>query len=321
MQDVIPPKRRVPSTDRSAEPVYERPDTMAQQAYIARTRIIRDVLPPIAPGVPSEEIEIIETTTVIMQPAVQEPAQENAKEALSEALHQAQDEVLIERKRRINLKRFVAIFLAIVVILATGYVSVDAWLTNNRARAEATVTPPPVVSSGTVTKEAEGKDETNITADVLAGYTVSAELPRAIFINKINVTARVKPMGVNSDNSVQTPTNIFDAGWYNGSVKPGEVGAVFIDGHASGPTRQGLFAYLDKLVEGDAIEIEKGDGSRIAYRVVYTEIIDLKNVDMKKLLNPYEGVTRGLNVMTCTGTWVEPEKTYDKRVVVYTEQV
>lgn len=244
---------------------------------------------------------------------------------MSLALRRTRKELRAERKKRIELKRSISVFIAVMLILVTGYVSINNWLMNNRARAEATVTPPPAAeittAAVTPTKTDEGKDETNVTPNVLANYSVAPELPRALYINKLNVAARVKPMGLNSDTSIQTPTNIFDAGWYEGGAKPGEVGAVFIDGHASGPTRQGLFAYLDTLVKGDTLEIEKGNGSRIAYRVLQTETTNLKDVDMKKMLSPYGNTVRGLNLMTCTGTWIESEKTYDKRVVVYTEQI
>jgi len=251
---------------------------------------------------------------------VEKLSSEDKLKAMSLALRQTRKELRAERRKRLELKRSISVFIAVMLILVTGYASVNNWLMNNRARAEATVVPPPIATEAP-TKADEGKDETNITPDVLDGYNVAAELPRALYIDKLNIKARVKPMGVNSDNSIQAPTNIFDTGWYDQSAKPGEAGAVFIDGHASGPTRQGLFAYLDTLSVGDMLEIEKGDGSRIAYRVIHTETTSLKDIDMKKLLVPYGDTVRGLNLMTCTGTWVESEKTYDKRVVVYTEQV
>ena len=128
-------------------------------------------------------------------------------------------------------------------------------------------------------------------------------------------------MGVNNDGSIQAPRNIFDAGWYNGSVKPGDIGAMFIDAHASGPTREGLFAYLDKLAEGDEIQIEKGDGTRLTYRVAHTETVALADIDMRKALLPHGNILRGLNLMTCTGKWLDDKQTYDQRVIVYAEQL
>jgi len=47
----------------------------------------------------------------------------------------------------------------------------------------------------------------------------------------------------------------------------------------------------------------------------------LEGFDMKQALLPYGNALKGLNIMTCTGEWIDEKKTYDHRVVVYTEQV
>ncbi len=87
---------------------------------------------------------------------------------------------------------------------------------------------------------------------------MAPDLPRVLSIPKLNTKARIMPMPVNGDGSMQAPINIYDAGWYTGGVRPGDKGAAVIDAHASGPTRQGLFAYLDTLKQGDNIIVEKG---------------------------------------------------------------
>ena len=208
--------------------------------------------------------------------------------------------------------------LAVAVLIVAGYISVDTWLTNRQVTDEVMAS-----SSGDDAshQEREGTDETPVTDDSLNSYKVAADLPRAIYIDKIDVKARVLPMGVNTDGSMQSPINIFDAGWYSSSSKPGEVGAVVVDAHASGRLREGLFAYIDKMTVGDTIVIEKGDGNKLNYRVIYTEEVPLDQVDMKKLLLPYGSSTRGLNLITCSGSYVKESATYDHRTIVYAEQV
>ena len=120
---------------------------------------------------------------------------------------------------------------------------------------------------------------------------------------------------------MQAPVNIFDSGWYGASAKPGTPGATVIDAHASGATREGLFAYLDTLTIGDELSLERGDGQTFTYRVTHTETIPLNEVDMTKLLTPYGTATEGVNLITCTGSWLPDQKTYDHRVMVYTERV
>lgn len=167
---------------------------------------------------------------------------------------------------------------------------------------------------------AEGKDEAESTPDALSGYKVEASHPRVILIDSIDLRGRILPMGLNPDKSVQAPINIFDAGWYTGSAKPGEKGAAVIDGHASGPSRKGLFAYVETLANGDRLKIERGDGSLLEYEVVGKKEYDYKNVDMAEVLRVHEG-DEGANLITCTGAWVDSEKTFDKRVVVFTRRV
>jgi len=164
----------------------------------------------------------------------------------------------------------------------------------------------------------EGKDTTPLPANTLASYHVAADNPRAIYINNINVAARLLPMGVNADDSMQAPVNIYDGGWYTKSSKPGQVGAMVIDGHASQTgTQYGLFGRLDTLKNGDIITIERGDGTRFNYIVVHTEIDAEKDVDMNKVLVPYGDATHGLTLITCTGDWTADGKTLDHRVLVF----
>jgi LPXTG-site transpeptidase (sortase) family protein len=212
--------------------------------------------------------------------------------------------------------------LSVAILATTGYVSIDTLRTNNTVAAEYSgQAQNDSVTDQTNTKNGEGRDEKTLPANTLANYKVAPGLPRALYIDKLKIASRIMPMSINNDGSVQAPRNIYDSGWYTGSMKPGEIGAVFIDGHASGPTREGLFAYLDTLKVGDTLQLEKGDGARLKYKVVHTEVVPLKDFDMNQVLRPYDHVVRGLNLMTCTGAWIDSKKTYDHRVTVYTEEI
>ncbi len=164
---------------------------------------------------------------------------------------------------------------------------------------------------------AEGKDEQQ--PDPLDGHRVEPSHPRAIYIDKIGVKARVLPMNLNPDRSIQAPINIFDTGWYVGSSKPGEPGVSLISGHASGPSRQGLFAYLDTLVAGDKLTVERGDGSKLTYTVEAKKEFPLEQVDMNDILTARDDAER-LNLITCSGEWLKDMTTFNKRTVVYTKR-
>lgn len=165
----------------------------------------------------------------------------------------------------------------------------------------------------------EGKDQTPVSPSVLSVYKVAADAPRAIYIDKLGIAARILPMGINADKSMQAPINIYDAGWYTSSAKPGNsYGAMVVDGHASkSGTHYGLFGNLDKLVEGDTMTIERGDGTKYQYTVAHTEDVPEDQVNMNKVMESYGDATRGLNLITCAGEWTKDGSTLDHRFIVY----
>lgn len=205
---------------------------------------------------------------------------------------------------------------------AAVYAVVDTILLNQKIKHNQAETVAAVQSDDAESRQAaEGKEEKPVEVDVVAGYKVAPELPRVISIDKIGVRARALPMGVNRDGSMQAPINVFDAGWYTGSVKPGHKGAMAIVGHVSGPSQNGLFKNLHALKAGDIVSIENGAGTTFKYQVVTYETVKLEQVDMDKFLKPARGVAEGLNLMTCAGKWLKGSATFDSRTIVYTKRI
>jgi len=220
--------------------------------------------------------------------------------------------------RRLALGTFLVLLLG-----STGYVSINTWQTNTQARQVLAKIDESTNSNSNTSADNQsqlppGIDTTKPSADNLTNYTVAADLPRAIYIDKINVSARILPMGVNDDNSVQAPQNAYDAGWYNASTKPGQDGAMLIDGHSSETgTNVGLFGNLTTIVVGDQIIVERGDGVRFTYNVVNTTIEPVDGLDMSKMLIPYGGAKQGLNIISCTGKWNSDRSSLDQRLLVF----
>ncbi|MDO4780933.1 MAG: sortase [Candidatus Saccharibacteria bacterium] len=227
--------------------------------------------------------------------------------------------------KRLSLSPLQAV--AMVVVLVSAYVAVDAWLVNQQVRGDLQETVAAAQSVSTsdnpaeARQAAEGKDETPIPQDVVDKYRVAADLPRVVQIDKIGARARVLPMGVNNDGSMQAPLNAFDAGWYTGGVKPGQRGASIIIGHEFGPTRGGLFQKLNTVQSGDIVTVERGDGSVLKYQVVSTKTASLQDIDMNEFIRPANGVDEGLNLMSCTGEWVRGAGTRSHRFMVFTKRI
>lgn len=153
-------------------------------------------------------------------------------------------------------------------------------------------------------------------------YTVAPDLPRYIAIPAINVSkTRVLTLGLAKNNQIAVPDNIYDTGWYDGSAKPGQAGAMFIYGHVSSWQANGIFYNLRELKAGDAVNITRGDGKKFSYRVVSTRIYPYNHVDMHTVLAPVDPGTPGLNLMTCTGKVIKGTSEFNERLVVFTKQI
>lgn len=158
-------------------------------------------------------------------------------------------------------------------------------------------------------------------ASKIESYQVSPLLPRTLSVPALALKARVMQVGVNSKNQMQAPDNIFDTAWYKGSARPGETGAVVIDGYQSGPTRDGIFINISKLRLGDLIEIERGDGQVFKYSVVEVESKPFGEVNMNKVMKPIDSDTPGLNLITCDAEYQSATRDSENRVVVYARQI
>lgn len=150
-------------------------------------------------------------------------------------------------------------------------------------------------------------------------YKVAPLLPAILKISKIGVDTRIRSLGTNKLDQLMAPSNIYDAGWYNSSAKPGDIGAngaILIDGHIHGPTQPGVFANLQKLVAGDIITIKRGDGNLFNYKVISQKNVDVDKFDIGDALSSAQPGIAGLNLVTCGGSY-DKSGHYDQRTIVY----
>jgi sortase A len=159
-------------------------------------------------------------------------------------------------------------------------------------------------------------------AQAVASYAVPPTDPKYINIPAIGLTkTRIIQLGLLSNGSIAVPDNIYDTGWYNGSAKPGQNGAMFIYGHVSSWTANGVFYNLKKLKPGDTITIIRGDNTSYTYQVVQTKVYAYNAVPMNTVLAPVNSSKPGLNLMTCTGQVIKGTSEFNQRLVVYTSLV
>jgi sortase (surface protein transpeptidase) len=90
-------------------------------------------------------------------------------------------------------------------------------------------------------------------------------IPVRIAIPAIGVDARVIPLGLNRDRTIQVPSNLADTGWFRPGPEPGEQGAAVIVGHLASTGGPGVFARLQELRAGDVITIYLRDRSTVRF--------------------------------------------------------
>ncbi len=158
--------------------------------------------------------------------------------------------------------------------------------------------------------------------EAVASYSVPPNDPKYIAIPAISLSnTPVLKLGLLTSGAIATPSNIYETGWYNGSARPGQAGAMFIYGHVSSWTANGIFYNLKKLAPKDQITITRGDNKTYTYQVVSTRTYAYNNVDMGQVLAPVVANTPGLNLMTCTGQLIKGTSEFNQRLVVFTKLV
>jgi sortase (surface protein transpeptidase) len=150
---------------------------------------------------------------------------------------------------------------------------------------------------------------------------MAASTPIRIEIPAIDVDAPVMRLGLSSDGSIQVPplSNHNLAGWYDGSVTPGQTGSSIIIGHVDNATGPSVFFYIKTLRRGDTVKVERADGSTAVFVVDGVQ-------KAAKTAFPTEAVYRnvsypGLRLVTCGGPFDSATGQYLDNIIVYAHLV
>lgn len=309
-----------------------RPVTSGYHSRIAtygRTRPTRNLAVTATPSAPAPAPQAKPESPYSIQPVVRRVQVVPAKateETLPPAAAAASPQI-IPKKTRLLKKPSVATLLivAAIFIFAVGsFVAFDSWRTNRAAEAavKEISTKPTAVQKQDNQPTPETAPATNAPSQSdIDGYAVAPTRPRIVTIPKIGVKARIVPEGVAKDGSLAAPANVYDTGWYTSSSLPGQAGAMLLDGHVSSWTTNGVFYNLKKLVAGDTISVERGDGKVLQYQVVKTQSYDAAAVDMQAAVTPVVPGKPGLNLITCTGKVKPGTSEFSQRLIVFTKQV
>jgi sortase family protein len=150
-----------------------------------------------------------------------------------------------------------------------------------------------------------------------AAPPMPASVPVRIEIAKLAVDAPLMRLGLNKDGTVQVPP-LSDhdlAGWYTGSVTPGQDGSSVILGHVDSYSGGSVFFSIKTLKPGDRLAVARADGSTAAFVVDGVQKV-------AKVAFPSSAVYGNtgypsLRLITCGGPFDEATGEYQDNIVVY----
>lgn len=174
--------------------------------------------------------------------------------------------------------------------------------------------PSPSAVAGTVrpAPSTQAAEAARLSADGLTKST-----PQRVDIPSIGVHAPLAKMGQTDAGSVATPpfSEPGTAGWYGGSVTPGEVGTSLIVGHVDTHRGPAVFYLLSALRQGDPVEVDRSDHSTAVFTVDSVRAILRTDFDDRKV---YADASRPeLRLITCGGTFDRKTQEYSSNVVVF----
>jgi len=139
--------------------------------------------------------------------------------------------------------------------------------------------------------------------------------PKKIIIKKINVNAYVEKVGLDKNQEVGSPKSIYLAGWYKGSVRPGQKGLSVIDGHVAGKKNNGVFRNLEKLNVGDEYTVVFGDNSTKKFKITGKISVPVEDA-VSAIFSQTPKIIEQLNLVTCDGKFNSKTQSYPQRLVI-----
>ena len=138
--------------------------------------------------------------------------------------------------------------------------------------------------------------------------------PVSIRIPAIGVDARVVPVGLGPNRSMEVPA-VDRAGWYERGPRPGAPGPAVIVGHVDSRRGPAVFFRLGRLRRGDRIAVGRAGGEARSFVVERVERRPKQALPTERIWN---GTRRPvLRLITCGGSFDRATGHYRDNVIVY----
>ncbi|GAA4552051.1 class F sortase [Amycolatopsis samaneae] len=146
-----------------------------------------------------------------------------------------------------------------------------------------------------------------------------AARPRPAWVELPSIQAKstLIPLGLNPDKTVEVPPvdQPLQAGWYENSPPPGQIGPSVVLGHIDGHHEKGIFWRLREVKAGDKVLVGRQDGRTLTFVVSKVD-------QVAKSAFPTDAVYGDtadpeLRLITCGGVFDHGTGNYRDNIIVY----
>ncbi len=147
--------------------------------------------------------------------------------------------------------------------------------------------------------------------------TLSEHVPPVeIAVPVIGLRSVLAGLRLNTDGSLQVPTDYAQAGWYSEGPAPGDTGRpAVIVGHVDSTIGPAVFFKLRELRAGDSILVRRADGTSVGFVVYRTAQYAKAGFPARAVYAP--ATDAQLRLITCTGDFDRATGHYQGNYVVY----
>jgi len=144
--------------------------------------------------------------------------------------------------------------------------------------------------------------------------------PARLLIPKIKIDAELEHIGLTALGAMDVPKGQANAGWFDLGPVPGEEGSAVIDGHFGViEHKPAIFNNLFTLKKGDKIFVVDQSGATTTFIVRELRTFG-ENASASTVFGSADGKSH-LNLITCEGVWIKANKSFNKRLVVFTDKM
>jgi Sortase domain len=160
--------------------------------------------------------------------------------------------------------------------------------------------------------------ETAKQLEAAQGPTLARSVPVSLSIPAISVSSKLMRLGLGSDGTMQVPplfAKPSEAGWYEYSPTPGQVGPSVIVGHINTYQGPSVFYRLGAMRPGEEVDVGLADGTTAIFRVTGVRAYSKANFPSGTVYGPTNNAA--LRLITCGGDFDPTTGHYLGSTVVY----